>query len=103
MAARHSFSSMQGLTPMEAAVMEMHDGGASLAWIAAATGRSVKAIRKTIHTFGDFNEEGRARRSAETGSRNLLAAQLRAGQHELPPFLALTRATELSASGLVRL
>lgn len=102
MSARRTFCAAQGLTPTEAAVMDMHDGGASLMAIADATGKAIGAVRKIVHTFGDYNEERRARRAAENGSQLLLIAQLRAGQHQLPAWMAIRRATELVAAGAVR-
>lgn len=102
MSARHTFCTSQGLTPSEAAIMDLHEGGASLNAIAEATGKAVGAIRKVINTFGDRQEERRARAAAAMGSQMLLVAQLRAGQHQLPAWMAINRAAELVAAGAVR-
>jgi len=102
MAARHSFSSVQGLTPMEAAVMEMHDGGASLGDIATALGKPVGAVRKVIYTYSDRNEEQRARSAATKSSLRLLIAQLRHGQHDLPGEDAFNLSARLAFAGAVQ-
>lgn len=98
--AGHKFR--QGLTKFESSIMDLHEAGASIAAITEKTGAATAAVRKVIHTFGDRNEEQRARTAAALGSRLLLIAQLRAGQHQLPAFMAIQRAAELVAAGAVR-
>ena len=98
----HGIRATQGLTQFEASIMDLHEAGASVLAIAEKTGRQVGTIRKVINTFGDNNEEQRARTAAATGSQRLLIAQLRAGQHQLPAFMAIQRAAELAAGGATR-
>lgn len=102
MSARHSFRSAQGLTPFEASIMDMYEAGQSVIAIARATGKALGTVRKVVHTFGDHNEESRARSAAATGSQRLLIAQLRSGQHQLAALDAMGRAAELAAMGAMR-
>lgn len=100
--ASHKFRATQGLTVFESSIMDLYEAGASINAIAETTGKQIGTIRKVIHTFADNNDEQRARTAAAMGSQRLLIAQLRAGQHQLPAFIAIQRAAELAASGAVR-
>ena len=65
---------MSGLTPQEQAVMDLWDGGADFATIAARLELSVRKTRSIVGTYHDGGEENRERLAMQQSSSNLLDA-----------------------------
>lgn len=76
---RHKRKANSHLTPKEAEVLDLWDGGFSTIQIAGQTGRPHKEVRKLVMMYHAGGDGGDAHRAIRSGSASLLAALRREG------------------------